>query len=74
MFEYEDGTRVEINKQKLIISVYDAPDAGNFDISGFESLFDIDLFLNFGDFTEGKDNDFHRIAGKKTLLTWIPKN
>jgi hypothetical protein len=74
MREYEDGTTIEINREKLSIVVYEEPNEGSVEILGFESLSDIDLFLDFGDFTEGENNDFYTIAGKRTQLTWVMKN
>jgi hypothetical protein len=67
---YEDGTKVEIQREKLAIFVYDKRNKKRFEITGFESLDDINLFLDFSDFNEGKGNDFYTIAGKTTELIW----
>jgi hypothetical protein len=72
MREYSDGTKIEIDETKKGIRVYNDPESGNFEILGFESLIDIELFINLGDFTPGKDNNFYTIARKKTILRWLP--
>lgn len=67
--EFEDGTIVTIDFKNKILFI-SCPEEKSFSISGFLTHSQIDTFVNFGDFSEGKDNDFFQITGENINLIW----
>ena len=67
--EFEDGTIVKIDyeNKKLFVN---CSKNGNFIINGFLSNSQIETFVNFGDFSDGKDNDFFTMTGESVDLIW----
>ncbi len=69
MNEYDDGTEVWEDKDNLKIVVKDA-ELGKFEIEGFENASQMRVFVNFGDFENSENNDFHVCTGSNLQLKW----
>ena len=69
MKEYSDGTEVFEDKDNLRVVVKD-PEIGKFEIVGFENASQMRIFVDFGDFENTENNDFHLCTGSKLKLKW----
>jgi hypothetical protein len=69
MNEYVDGTGVWEDKDNLTIVVKDS-EIGRFEIAGFEHASQMRMFVDFGDFENSENNDFHIDTESSLKLRW----
>lgn len=71
MFDFDDGSRAELDKTNKAVQVYNNPDLGDFLVSGFSSVKNAETFIRIGDLsTSGKENDYLLITRSSEHLKW----